>query len=48
VAGEEAPQRANCEMVAILSQLDTDFGEGQVVLRRIHRMDPRGLCLDPV
>ncbi len=45
---EEAPQRANWEMVAILSQLDTGFGKGQVVLRRDQGMDPVGLCFDPV
>ncbi|GBQ14845.1 hypothetical protein AA21291_1975 [Swaminathania salitolerans LMG 21291] len=48
VAREEAPQRANCEMVAILSQLVTDFGKGQVVLRRDQGIDPVGLCFDPV
>jgi len=48
VAREEAPQRANREMVAILSQLDTDFSKGQVVQRRDQGMDPVGLCFDPV
>ncbi|RUT24169.1 hypothetical protein C0V97_07030 [Asaia sp. W19] len=48
MAGEEAPQRAGREMVAVIGQAGTDISEGQVVLRRNHRMDPPGMRLDPI
>jgi hypothetical protein len=45
---EETPQCANCEVMAVLSQSGSDFGQGQIVLLGDQRMNTLRLRLDPV
>jgi hypothetical protein len=45
---EETPQRANCEVMAVLSQSGADFRQGQIVLLRDQRMNTLRLRLNPV
>ncbi|GBR57923.1 hypothetical protein AA18889_1393 [Acetobacter senegalensis DSM 18889] len=48
MAREEAPQRANRKVVAVLSQSGADFGQGQIVLLGDQRMNTLCLRLNPV
>lgn len=45
---EETPQRADCKVMAVLSQSGTDFRQGQIVLLRDQRMNTLCLRLNPV
>jgi len=48
MACEETPQRANCKVMAVLSQSGADLGQGQIVLLGDQRMNTRCLRLNPV
>jgi len=45
---EETPQRANCEVMAVLSQSGADFGQGQIVFLGNQRMNTRCLRFDMI
>jgi len=48
VAGEEAPQRADREVVAVIGQPGTDFDQRQIVPLGNQDTDPVSLGLDTV